>query len=272
MFSWNTNISFAVEEMSAERIFAERCDSVVLVGAAINKKSANVGSGFIVSPDGLIVTNYHVVKNAKTIAIKLKNAKCYPNAKVINFDSAKDVAVLKIQAGGLKSVDLGNSDWVKIGEKVVVIGNPLGLESTISDGLISSIRTMNGGIKLLQTSVPLSSGSSGSPLFNLRGEVIGVNVSGISNGQNLNFAVPINSVRWVIKDSGYSADRNMRQKWLKTVDAKTNSVKKTYTVKPKDTLYGIAKTFNTTVERIMDLNGLSTTKISVGRQLRLPAR
>lgn len=245
-------------EMPISAIFSEGSESVVLIGADIDKKNPIIGSGFIISPDGLIVTNYHVIKDSEKIVVKLKNNKYYAGARIIGSDPEKDIALIKIKAGGLKAVTMGNSNNIKIGEKVVAIGNPLGLESTVADGLISALRTMENGRKLLQTSVPLSTGSSGSPLFNLNGEVIGVNVSGRTEGQNLNFAVPINSVRSLMLSAGYKDPEN---------NAGT-----IYTVKPKDTLYSIAKAFNTTPKNIMTLNNLSDSTIVAGKQLKLPSR
>jgi len=248
-------------EQSAASIFAEQANSVVLIGAVINKKISHLGSGFIVRPDGLIVTNYHVVSGAKEIFIKLKDSQIFPNARVLSFDEEKDIAFIKIDAAKLKTVVLGNSSNVKIGEQVIVIGNPLGLESTLSDGLISAFRTLNDGRRFLQISVPLSSGSSGSPLFNMKGEVIGVTTSGRLDGQNLNFAIPINSVRSLMMLSKYDIPKEKEKSGIEF-----------YTVKAKDTLYAISKRYDTTSEIIMKLNGLSDTTISAGQALKVPAK
>ncbi len=248
-------------EQSAASIFAAQANSVVLIGAVINKKVTHLGSGFIVRPDGLIVTNYHVVSGAKEIFIKLKDSQIFPDAKVLSFDEEKDIAFIKIDAAKLRTVVLGNSSTVKIGEQVIVIGNPLGLESTVSDGLISAVRTLNNGRRFLQISVPLSTGSSGSPLFNMKGEVIGVTTSGRLDGQNLNFAIPINSVRSLMLLSKYDIP-----------EEKEKPGAELYTVKPKDTLYAIAKKYATTPETIMKLNGLSDTNISPGQALKVPAK
>lgn len=248
-FSWG--------ELPISSIFSEGSESVVLIGAAADKDHPIIGSGFVIHPDGLIVTNYHVVKNSRAIFVKFKNSKHYSAARMVNSDPEKDIAIIKINNAGLKAVTMGNSNNIKIGEKVVAIGNPLGLESTVADGLISAMRTVENGRKLLQTSVPLSTGSSGSPLFNLNGEVIGVNMSGRTDGQNLNFAVPINSVRSLMLSAGYS-------------DPEKNTGFELYTVKPKDTLYNIAKIFNTTSVKIMKLNNLPDSKIIAGKQLKIP--
>jgi len=107
------------------------------------------------------------------------------------FDAQNDLAVLTVEGGGASTLTLGNSDTVKVGEPIVVVGNPEGLEQTVSNGLISGIREF-GGKKLFQITAPISEGSSGSPVFNERGEVIGVVVASLESGQNLNFAIPIN--------------------------------------------------------------------------------
>lgn len=158
------------------------------------------GSGFIISENGIIVTNYHVLKGAHSAQVKLMNGDVYDDVSLIAADRKKDLALIKIAASGLSTINLGDSDKVKAGQRVVVIGNPLGLKNTVSDGLLSAVRDFK-GIKLLQTSAPISPGSSGGPLFNMRGEVIGITSLICSSrwGQNLNFAIPINDVKTLIK-------------------------------------------------------------------------
>jgi len=152
------------------------------------------GSGFIITADGFILTNSHVVGGQKTVTVKMiEENKVYSNVEVVKDNTIRDMALLKIkEAGSFSPVVLGDSDQVQIGERVVVIGNPLGvLENTVSDGLVSAVRDSN-GTKMLQISAPISHGSSGGAMFNARGEVVGITTSGADEGQNLNFAVAIN--------------------------------------------------------------------------------
>lgn len=135
-------------ELSVEKIFNEQVDSIVVIGA-LDKKQSHLGSGFIVEQDGLIVTNTHLAGSAKKIVVKLRKSALYHQARLVAIDRGKDIAVLKIDVPNLKPVKLGSSNKVHIGERVVTIGNPLGLENTVSDGLISSWRTVKGGLKVL---------------------------------------------------------------------------------------------------------------------------
>jgi hypothetical protein len=157
----------------------------------------SIGSGFVVDSNGMIVTNYHVIHGARALQIKMKDGEIYDRVDVVDFDVRRDLAVLKIRAfKSLPSVKMGDSGRLEVGEDVVAIGNPKGLEHTVSAGMISAFRQAE-GYRLLQISVPISPGSSGGPLFNMNGEVVGITSSGVvaEGAQNLNFAVPIDYVR-----------------------------------------------------------------------------
>ena len=171
-------------------------------------------------------------------------------------DPSHDIALLKIDAHGLPFVKLGNSNRMEIGERVVAIGNPLGLQNTVSDGLVSAWREGD-GLKLMQVSVPLSNGSSGGPLFNLAGEVVGVTTASLAGGQNLNFAVPVNYVKSLLREAQDSPfiQSNLFSK---------------YVIQPNDTLFRLAKKFRTTVGEIMALNDLSNTNIYTGQTIKIP--
>ncbi len=155
-----------------------------------------MGSGFVVSSEGEILTNSHVISGSGTISIKfIADNRVYSNVKVVKNNTIRDLALLKINdSGNFVPVVLGDSDQVSVGERVVAIGNPKGLENTVSDGLVSALRDMS-GTKLIQISAPISSGSSGGALFNMNGEVIGITSSSFDEGQNLNFAVAINHAK-----------------------------------------------------------------------------
>ncbi|WP_036169202.1 Do family serine endopeptidase [Massilia sp. 9096] len=153
------------------------------------------GSGFIISQDGVILTNAHVVRDADEVMVKLQDRREY-RAKVLGSDAKTDVAVLKIDAKNLPTVPLGNTRNTKVGEWVLAIGEPYGLESTVTAGVVSAKgRTIdNNGVQFLQTDVAVNPGNSGGPLFNTRGEVVGINsqiYSETGGYQGLSFAIPI---------------------------------------------------------------------------------
>ncbi len=154
------------------------------------------GSGFLISKDGRIVTNYHVIENGSSAVVKLPDGAFFVVDGVLAFDKARDVAIIQAHGQNFKTLILGNSDRVQVGEEVVAIGNPLSLESTVSNGIVSGIRAVEGkGGKFLQITTPISPGSSGGPLFNMAGEVVGITTLYLEGGENLNFAIPINDVK-----------------------------------------------------------------------------
>jgi len=168
--------------------------SVALIVSA-DDNSLSLGSGFAIADGSAIVTNFHVIKAAKALVVKLGGGQILQTSTVYAFDTKKDLAILKVSPAATRSVEMGNSDKVSIGEPVVVISNPEGLEKSVTNGLVSGVRTPETGRTLFQISAPVSPGSSGGPVFNERGQVIGVVVSFLEGGQNLNFAIPINNVQ-----------------------------------------------------------------------------
>jgi serine protease Do len=160
--------------------------------------SQGVGSGFIVSPDGLVLTNAHVVQNAAEVTVKLTDRREF-KAKVVGTDPQTDVAVLKIDATNLPTVTLGSTANTRVGESVVAIGSPFGFENTVTAGIVSAkSRALPDGtyVPFLQTDVAVNPGNSGGPLFNMKGEVIGINsqIYSRSGGyQGLSFAIPIDT-------------------------------------------------------------------------------
>ena len=173
-------------------IVKEQADAVVFLRVTAKSGERRVGTGFVVRQTGEILTNLHLVEDAKTVTVKLKNEDVYDEVVLLESDPRRDIALIKVRAWNLPVVRLGNSDPVQVGERVVAIGNPRGLEQTVTDGLISAIRDTGKGYKLFQMSVPISTGSSGGPLFNMAGEAIGITAAYLEGGQNLNFAIPIN--------------------------------------------------------------------------------
>ena len=173
------------------QILEENRASVAVIVAAGNT-TLKLGTGFFVRTKGLLLTNYHVVEGMDLVGVKAPGGnEVFWARKATGFDLANDLALLEVETNPTRPVALGNSDQAKIGEQIVVVGNPEGLEQTVSNGLLSGIREVDGR-KLFQISAPISEGSSGSPVFNSYGEVIAVVVSSCESGQNLNFAVPVN--------------------------------------------------------------------------------
>jgi serine protease Do len=162
------------------------------------------GSGFLLTPDGLVVTNNHVVARgdvvAREIVVRLSDGREFP-AEVVGRDASTDVALLRLRGegvGGLPALYLGDSDRMEVGDWVVAIGNPFGLDHSVSHGMISAKERVIGVgpfDDFIQTDALINPGNSGGPLFNMRGEVVGVNTAIISQGQGIGFAVPINMVK-----------------------------------------------------------------------------
>lgn len=256
------------------KIFERKSDAVVLI-AVESPDGDRLGSGFAISRDGKIVTNYHVLKGARKVLVKLKNGSAFLPKRIINIDPAKDIAVIQIDKGTPVYFTLGDSNKATAGERVLTIGNPQGLESTVADGLISSIRMNDSGMKIFQISVPLSNGSSGGPLIDLNGEVIGITTAAMNDGQNLNFAVPINYVRILLRKP-FRPERGEPMVWQSApvrVDPVFSSDpgidKSVYIVRKGDSLYGIAKRFKTSVEELKRINHLKDAKIIAGQKLNL---
>jgi tetratricopeptide (TPR) repeat protein len=200
-------VSFA----DADRIFKLNSKAVVMVIAYDEKGNAiSQGSGFIVKRDGVVVTNYHVIGMASDIKVKAGN-KIFDVEGLIFTDKKNDLAILKARAKDLPVVKLGVIGEANIGEHVYVIGNPSGLENTISVGLLRGIRKIDEKREILRTTTPVSPGSSGSPVFNKNGKVVGVVTSSpISESRNSSFAISVKLIKdkissksvTAIKDSG----------------------------------------------------------------------
>ena len=186
-------------------------DFMRLWGIPQERKQTSLGSGFLIDKEGFIITNNHVVANASEVLVTLENKKAY-RAKIIGKDQKLDMALLQIRdkdhkiPGDLKPVPMGDSDTVRIGESVFAVGNPFGLQHTVTRGIISAKnRTIGLGPfdNFLQTDASINPGNSGGPLFNFKGEVVGINsVIFSKTGQSggLGFAIPSNEAKRVIED------------------------------------------------------------------------
>ncbi|MCE9572791.1 MAG: S1C family serine protease [Deltaproteobacteria bacterium] len=156
-----------------------------------------IGTGFALDPSGVIATNLHVVAGAREIVVEMLDGTKYEVKRIDAIDLDRDLALIDIDPPKpVPVIALGDSDQVAAGDPVIAIGNPMGvLEYSVSDGLISSVRVLSERLTVLQISAPISQGSSGGPLFNASGEVIGVSTAILSGGQNLNFGVPGNYLK-----------------------------------------------------------------------------
>lgn len=166
-------------------------------------EAAASASGVTIAPDGYIVTNNHVVDGAGAIEVSLPDGSSY-NAEIIGKDSATDLALVSVPGSGMPIARLGDSDSLRVGQLVIAIGNPLGFESTVTAGVVSalgrSLRSRNGRLieDIIQTDAALNPGSSGGPLVDSRGLVVGINTAIIQFAQGICFAIPVNTVRWVV--------------------------------------------------------------------------
>ncbi len=216
-----TNVTYAVSPEGAQTpkmVYENNAKSVVAVSATVQttaygqtRTGSSGGSGFILSQDGYVVTNCHVVENASAVQVTLSTGDEY-EAKVIGSDKLNDVALLKIEATNLPAVKIGSSDNLAIGDMVCAIGNPLGsLTATLTVGYVSGkdrqVTTDNTTINMIQTDAAINSGNSGGPLFNMYGEVVGITsakYSGTTSSgaviEGISFAIPIDDVMGIIDD------------------------------------------------------------------------
>ena len=202
----------ATGPMTPGQVYAQNVDAVVAVNTRIeNGNNIADGSGFIISADGYVVTNYHVVEGAKQVTVIPHGAE-EVTAKVIGTDATNDVALLKIEGENLPFVTLGSSDALTVGDQVVAIGNPLGeLTATLTVGYISAkdriVNTDGTVINMLQTDAAINSGNSGGPLFDMNGKVVGITTAKYSGNsesgatiEGLGFAIPMDDVVGILAD------------------------------------------------------------------------
>ncbi|MEM7725255.1 MAG: trypsin-like peptidase domain-containing protein [Cyanobacteria bacterium P01_A01_bin.45] len=198
----NSNfIAAAVEKTGSAVVRIDSTNPGSRFNSSRRRVQRGVGSGFIINENGTILTNAHVVKGASKVRVTLGNGRNF-SGQVLGTDELTDLAVIKISANNLPKLKLGNSDNLKPGEWAIAIGNPLGLDNTVTAGIISGTGRSSGVIgspdkrvRFIQTDAAINPGNSGGPLLNQRGEVIGINTAIIGRAQGLGFAIPINRAR-----------------------------------------------------------------------------
>ncbi len=158
------------------------------------------GTGFLVASDGKVVTCLHIVQGLKAGAVKLANGEVYSPFSVRAFDEQRDLAIIQISGFDLPAVELGNSNELQAGEAVLLVGSPLGLEQTVTSGVVSAIRELSQVGKVIQTDAAANPGNSGGPLLNARGQAVGVLDFKLRGTENLNFAIPINYTRGMLSN------------------------------------------------------------------------
>lgn len=211
------NKNVTSDETNVAGVVSKASESVVSITALTNSSSrfsnssGSSGTGIIISENGYILTNKHVVKGMKRYQVVTSNDKVYSNVSLVGVDPNNDLAVLKIKdASGLKPATFGDSSTIRIGQRVVAIGNSLGYQNTVTDGIVSGLnRPIEAGSEnsseverltgLLQTDAAINPGNSGGPLLNMSGQVLGINTAIASNANGMGFAIPINSVKGIVK-------------------------------------------------------------------------
>ena len=179
-------------------IVRETRPAIAVVTGRTTAGEESVGTAFVVDRSGIMVTNLHVIQGMASLRVQFPNGDAYDRVTVRAFDEQKDLAIIHVPGFALPVVRLGNSDTVQQGDDVLLIGNPRGLEGTVSSGLVSAIRPLN-AMRVFQTDAAANPGNSGGPMLNDRGEVVGVLSFGFVEDQNLNFVVPINYARGLLQ-------------------------------------------------------------------------
>ena len=231
------------------------------------------GTGFLVSSDGLLVTNHHVVAGAKQILAKAENGGLFPVVRVVAADPANDLALLQVEGKDLPCLSLAPPNSAEAGTRIAVIGSPLGLEGTLTEGIVSARRKLPGQKReVLQISAAISQGSSGSPVLDAQGRVVGIASFLLAEGQSLHFATPSEKLQALLRRSGKSPAGPVPALAATT----TSGSARTYTVRSGDTLTRISRELKTqgvqtTPDQLRALNQLPTNAvIRPGQVLKIP--
>lgn len=202
LFSINPCLGFDIEECTTISLYKKINPAIVSVDSQI-KKGMSCGTGCIIDKSGLILTSAHVIESGENIVVTMSNGQNYDAKIVKRFDENEDIILLKIPVTqDLKTVKFGDSEKIKVGQKVLAIGNPFGFNGTLTQGIISRIDYVKNRI---QTDAVINPGSSGGPLLNKKGEIIGINQAIFNPDNNISnigigFAIPINTVKEYLKN------------------------------------------------------------------------
>jgi serine protease Do len=208
------NAAAGAVEKSVREWVTEVGEAVIQV-----RTPSGIGSGFFVNADGYLITNFHVIEGETQISVEVYHQKSgqlerrsYKQVRIVAMNKFRDLALLRVEEAGegrFAAVPLGQTDSLAVGERVFAVGSPLGLERTVTEGIISTkTREMQGDL-YLQTTAQINPGNSGGPLFNLRGEVIGVTNMKINSGEGLGFAIPVEEVRsFLRRRDAFAFDNN----------------------------------------------------------------
>lgn len=202
LFSFFGGSDLAEAQEDLKSLARRSSGSVVLLEVTAGGRGQGTGTGFFID-DETLVTNHHVIRGARRVQVSFDDGRKVPITEVLAEDAGLDLAVLRLPNASAPSLPLYRGDRVEPGEEVVVLGNPEGLSGTLSTGIVSAWRENTEALGLgprpvLQITAPISPGSSGSPVMNRRGEVLGVAVAVHRSGQNLNFAVPVDELRGLL--------------------------------------------------------------------------
>ncbi len=196
-----TNVPSTFNDPSLKQFFGSQAPNI-----PSEQTQKGMGSGFVVSSDGLILTNAHVLEGSDQVTVTIKNGQTY-QGRVMGTDSLTDVAVIKIEADSLPAVTFADSDQLQPGESAIAIGNPLGLDNTVTTGIVSAtgrtsaqVGVADNRVSFIQTDAAINPGNSGGPLLNAQGEVIGINTTIMQNAQGLGFAIPGNAAKDIAEE------------------------------------------------------------------------
>lgn len=275
---WTTVVSHAGEIPDLRTLAKETRPAVyLLVLQDEDGKTIGSGTGFLVSPDGLLVTNHHVIAEAKSLIAKAENGGLFPVVHVVGTDLANDLALLQIEGKNLSFLSLAPEGSAEAGTRIAVIGSPLGLEGTLTEGIVSARRRLLKEKRdVLQISAPISQGSSGSPVLDSQGRVVGIASFLLQDGQSLNFASPSEKLRALIIKSGHPTSY-LTQKSPPTIQTKSPGISNPYVVKNGDTLTRISRDLakqgvRASPDEIRTLNQLATNSIlRPGQTLKIPS-
>lgn len=208
--------AFGQASLTTAQIAKRVSPSVVVITGKTDSGDV-LGSGFVISKEGKIVTNLHVIKEMKSGAVQTANGDVFDSISVLAIDARRDLAIIQVPGFNLPVLEFGNSDTVTVGEPVVLVGTPRGLEGTVTAGILSSVRDSGEGFKVLQTDAAMNAGNSGGPLVDNKAQVIGVASFKLGSAEGLNFAIPINYTRGLLATAHNSMTLQQMRQMLTTL-------------------------------------------------------